>query len=306
MSGAALGDDADGIVDAHQHFQDLGRHRYPWLADPAAPRGLEGDLAPIRRDYLADHYRRDVAGLGVVKTVHVQNGWDPADPLGETLWLRDLVAAGHGPDAIVAFADLADPGAEALLAAHAAVPAVRGIRQILNWHEDPALRVASRPDLMALPAWRRGFARLARHGLAFDLQIYWPQMDMALDLARAFPGTTLVLDHVGMPIDRSPDGLAAWGAALARLAGAPNVVVKLSGFGLGHPRWTVDDTLPLLRRALDLFGPARTLVGSNLPVDRLFAEPAAVFAAIRALAAPLSREDRHAVLRGTAERVYRI
>ena len=298
--------DDPGIVDAHQHLQDLGQHLYPWLRDPEAPHGVEGDLGPIRRDYLPEDYRRDVAGFGIVKTVHVQNGWDPADPLGETLWLQGLVAEGRGPDAIVAFADLADPGAAALLDAHSACPAVRGIRQILNWHETPDLRTAPRPDLMATAAWRRGFAQLGRHGLAFDLQIYWPQMDMALDLARAFPGTTLVLDHFGIAIDRGPEGVAAWSAALARLAAAPNVVVKLSGFGLGRPRWSLADTLPLLRRALDTFGPDRTMVGTNLPVDRLFAEPAAVLGAIRAVAAPLSPEDRYAILRGTAERIYRI
>jgi predicted TIM-barrel fold metal-dependent hydrolase len=298
--------DDPGIVDAHQHFQDLGRHLYPWLRDPEAPHGLEGDLGPIRRDYLPEDYRRDVAGSGVVKTVHVQNGWDPADPLGETRWLQGLIAEGRGPDAVVAFADLADPGVAALLDAHCACPAVRGIRQILNWHERPDLRVAPGPDLMATPAWRRGFALLERHRLAFDLQVYWPQMDMALDLARTFPGTTLVLDHFGMPIDRSLEGVAAWRAALARLAAAPNVVVKLSGLGLGHPHWRLADTLPLLDRALDTFGPDRTMVGTNLPVDRLFAEPAAILGAIRALAARLSPQDRHAVLRGTAERVYRI
>ena len=295
-----------GIVDAHQHFQDLGRHRYPWLSDPSAPQGLEGDLGPIRRDYLPEDYRRDVAGFGVVKTVHVQNGWDPADPLGETLWLQGLVAEGRGPDAIVAFADIADPDAAALLDAHCACPAVRGIRQILNWHEAPALRVASRPDLMATPSWRRGFAMLERHRLSFDLQVYWPQMDAALALARDFPATTLVLNHFGMPIDRGPEGVAAWSAALARLATAPNVVMKLSGFGLGYPRWSLADTLPLLLRALDTFGPDRTMVGANLPVDRLFAEPAAIFAAIQAVTAGLSPEERYAVLRGTAERVYRI
>ncbi len=201
MSSPAPAADDLGIVDAHQHLQDIGRHRYPWLCDPDAPLKLEGDLAPIRRDYLPHGYWRDVEGFGVSKTVHVQNGWDPADPLGETLWLQALADASRGPDAIVAFAD---PEVGALLAAHAAAPAVRGIRQILNWHVDPALRVAPRPDLMAAADWRRGFALLERHRLAFDLQIYWPQMDLALGLARHFPATTLVLDHVGMPIDRSP------------------------------------------------------------------------------------------------------
>ncbi len=73
------------------------------------PPKLEGDLAPIRRNYLPADYARDVAGFEVRKTVHVHNGWDPADPLGETRWLERLARDTGRPNAIVAFADLAAP-----------------------------------------------------------------------------------------------------------------------------------------------------------------------------------------------------
>lgn len=67
-------DDASwAIVDTHQHFQSLSDAAYPWL-DPDRPEPLEGDLSPIRRDYLPSDYRRDMDGLGIVKTGHVQNG----------------------------------------------------------------------------------------------------------------------------------------------------------------------------------------------------------------------------------------
>lgn len=294
------------LVDAHQHFQDLGHHSYPWLTDRGRPAALEGDLEPIRRDYLPPDYARDVAGAEVLKTVHVQNGWDAADPAGETRWLQGLAETCGRPTAIVAFADLADPTVDRLLATHAASPAVRGIRQILTWHDDPALRVAPAADLMDRSDWRRGFARLGRHGFSFDLQIYWPQMDMALALARAFPDTVLVLNHFGMPVDRGPEGIRAWAAATARLARAPNVAVKLSGFGLGHPGWTLADTGPLLERTIATFGPERVMVGTNLPVDGLFADGPTILRAIAAVVAPLSEGERRAVLRGTAERIYRI
>ncbi|GGE05218.1 hypothetical protein GCM10011390_25290 [Aureimonas endophytica] len=303
MSAETLIDDWS-IVDAHQHFQDL-EAAYPWL-DPDRPEPLEGDLSPIRRSYLPADYRRDIEGLRVIKAVHVQNGRNPADPLDETRWLSHLGETEGLPDAIVAYADLGAPDVGQLLEAHAAFPRVRGIRQILNWHEEPRLRSAPRYDLMASPAWRAGFARLAPLGLSFDLQIYWPQMDMALALARAFPDTAIVLDHFGMPIDGGAEGLAGWRTALARLAEAPNVSVKLSGFGLGRPAWTIDDLGPLLRHALDCFGAQRTMVGTNLPVDSLFAPPARIAAAIRETVADLTTEERIAVLRGNAERFYRI
>lgn len=275
---------------------------------PSDERGAArcGGGQPFRRNYLPADYAGDTAGFDIKKTVHVQNGWDPADPVGETRWLQQLSAETGRPTAIVAFADLSAPGIEGVLDAHAAAPALRGIRQILNWHADPALRVAAQPDLMEQAAWRRGFALLRRYGLSFDLQIYWPQMDMALALARAYPDTVLALNHFGMPVDRSAAGVTAWVGAMARLAQAPNVVAKLSAFGLGHPGWTFADTAPLLECVLAAFGPDRVMVGTNLPVDRLFAPGRAILGAISALAAGLSEAERRAVLSGTAERVYRI
>ncbi|MBX3568011.1 MAG: amidohydrolase family protein [Rhizobiaceae bacterium] len=293
------------IVDTHQHFQSLSDAAYPWL-DPERPEPLEGDLSPIRRDYLPADYRRDMEGLGIVKTVHVQNGRNPHDPLDETRWLSALAEREGMPDAIVAHADLAMPEVGRLLEAHAAFPRVRGIRQILNWHDDPRLRSAPAPDLMENANWRAGFARLAPLGLSFDLQLYWPQFDMALALARAFPETAIVLEHFGMVADRSPEGLASWRAAMKRLAGSANVSVKLSGFGLGDPAWTADSVLPLLRHAIDVFGPARTMVGTNMPVDLIFAPPSRIVSVIRAAVADLSEDERVAVLRANAQRIYRL
>lgn len=305
MSASPEDGDALGIVDTHQHFQDLETASYPWL-EPGRPEPLEGDLAPIRRTYRPADYRRDVANLGIAKTVHVQNGRNPADPLEETRWLEGLAAREGGPDAIVGYADLADPKARALLEAHAACPRMRGIRQILNWHEDPRLASVARADLMSLGSWREGFAALAPLGLSFDLQIYWPQADEALRLARAFPETAIVLDHAVMMSGRSVAEVAGWRDAVKRLAAAENVAIKLSGLGLGDPRWSIETTLPLLRHAIDCFGPERTMVGTNLPVDRLFATPGRIVSALRAAVADLDAGERRAILSATAERFYRI
>lgn len=298
-------DESWAIVDTHQHFQSLSDAAYPWL-DPDRPEPLEGDLSPIRRDYLPSDYRRDTEGLGIVKTVHVQNGRNPHDPLDETRWLSALAERDGMPDAIVAYADLAAPDAQRLLEAHAAFPRVRGIRQILNWHDEPRLRNAPSPDLMENTQWRAGFARLAPLGLSFDLQLYWPQMEMALALAGFFPETAIVLEHFGMVADRSKEGVAAWRSAISQLAKAPNVNVKLCGFGLGDPAWTAASVLPLLHHTLDAFGTERTMVGTNLPVDLLFASPAKIVSVVHTMVRDLSENERIAVLRSNAERFYRI
>jgi len=131
-------------------------------------------------------------------------------------------------------------------------------------------------------------------------------MDDAFRLAQDFPDALIILDHFGMPVDRTEDGIRNWRRAMAQLALAPNVMVKLSGLGLGHPNWTNEDTLPLLRTTIDIFGLDRCMVGSNLPVDRLFAAPARIFEAYALLVADLSQNERDALLQRNAERAYRI
>ena len=294
------------LVDAHQHFQDIENHYYPWLCDRDARPKLEGDLTPIRRNYLPADYLSDMKSVRLVKSVHIQNGWDPHDPVGETRWLQGLAAQDGFPHAIVAFADLAAPGVEAILQAHSAFPNMRGIRQILNWHRDPAFRVASQADLMDEPKWRHGFGLLSRYGLSFDLQIYWPQMTDAFRLAKSYPDTLMILNHFGMPIDRSPEGISSWAAALAQLAQAPNVVIKMSGLGLGHPDWTVQDTTSLLQRAIDIFGVDRAMFGTNLPVELLFSKAERILSAYDAALKTFTSAEREALLQLNAERAYRI
>lgn len=294
------------LVDAHQHFQDIEKHYYPWLCDVGRPAQLEGDLTPIRRNYLPVDYLDDLKPVRLVKSVHVQNGWDPLDSVGETRWLQGLADQDGFPHAIVAFANLAAPDVAAILEAHCAFPNVRGIRQILNWHHDPSLRIAPQADLMDDSSWRRGFGLLSRYGLSFDLQIYWPQMSAAWRLAKSYPDTLMILNHFGMPIDRSPEGISSWAAALAQLAQAPNVMIKISGLGLGHPNWTVQDTAPLLQRAIDIFGVDRAMFGTNLPVDRLFSKAEQIFSAYDAALKNFTSEEREALLQLNAESAYRI
>lgn len=298
------------IVDPHHHLWDLDRHRYPWLQERPMPDRGWGDLAPLQRSYRIADLRADAAAAGVtlLKSVHVQANFDPADPVGETRWLDGVAAdpaSGGLPTAIVAFADLSAPDAPQVLAAHAAHPRVRGIRQVLNRHPDPRLNRAPR-DYLADPAWRRGFGLLAGFGFSFDLQVYRHQMAEAAALARAHPDTLLVLGHAGMPAERDPEALADWRAGLRTLAAEPNVVVKLSGFGMTDRHWTTASLRPIVEACLDAFGPERAMFASNFPVDRLMASYGRLWAAYDALAAGFSETERRALFRATAERVYRI
>ena len=187
-----------------------------------------------------------------------------------------------------------------MLERHAAFPRVRGIRQVLN--PDPSLNRAVR-DFMCDEACLARIGLLRRLGWSFDAQVYWQQMP---SLAERHPDVVFVLDHAGSPAERTPEGLARWEQGMRRLARCPNVVVKLSGYGMTDNRWAVDSIRPFVRGPFEWFGPERAMFGSNFPVDRLMADYDRLWDAYRTLVADLSPDEQTALLRGTAERVYRI
>jgi predicted TIM-barrel fold metal-dependent hydrolase len=295
------------VVDTHFHLIDPETNPYPWL-EPGAQRPdvFAGRDEQLNHVFLEPDYKRIADQVPIAKAVHLQANWDPTDPVAETVWLHENIERTGFPDAVVAFANLSLPEAEETLAAQSAYPRTRGIRHILNWHEDPSHRHSDRGDYLWSEDWRRGFALLDRYGLSFDLQIYPHQMGAALDLARAFPETQIVLNHAGMPFWRGEEELAAWRAAMAELASAPNVAVKISGLGLGDPDWTPESMRPVLLGTIEAFGTERAMFGSNFPVDGLFSDLATQWSAYDQLTADFSTDERRALFQTNAERVYRI
>lgn len=294
------------IIDPHMHLWDLDRQYYGWLQDDPLPHNPAGDTSGIAgRSYGVADYLADSAGCDVVKTVHIECGLGPDDQLAETDWLQSLADKGGYPHGIVAGANLERPDVEALLAAHAARPNVRGIRQIINWHADPLKSYTPR-DLLDDPAWVAGFGLLARHGLSFDLQAYPGQMSKAAALAVRHPDIPVIINHAGMPTDRDEAGLDAWRSGMALLAEQPQVSVKISGFGGVDPVWTTDSIRPFVLTLIEMFGVERCMFASNFPVDRVHGAFAAHFAAFDAIARDFSADERGLLFGGAAARIYRL
>ena len=296
------------IIDPHFHLWSLA-NPYPWLTQQPPPIKVAGNPAPLAVDHLVADYIAEMAAVGVTRGVHVDAGWDYADPVGETAWLQSVAddpASLGFPHGIVARASLDQPDVEAVLDAHMAHANLRGIRHIVNWHPDPDNTYIQVPDLMDHESFRRGFAALAPRGLSFDLQCYPGQFDQALRLADDFPATHIILNHAGMPVDRTPEGFAHWCAGLAALAQRPNVSVKISGLGMLDWNWTVGSLRPYILTTIDCFGPKRAMFASNFPVDRLYSTADTLYAAFRQVVADFSADDRQALFHDTACRVYRL
>ena len=314
-------DPALPICDAHHHLWDHG----------------PGDT------YLVPELLADAgAGHNVVSTVFIdcfsmyrKDGPDEFKPVGETEWVHAMtqsvqtgsktrVAAG-----IVGAANLllgARVG-EVLDAHMAASPRFRGIRHWLNWDaatDAMGLRSDAAPRLAFDPVFREGFRELGRRKLSFDAWMYFPQLPDLVELARAFPDVTIVLNHAG--------GLLGLGAYAARdeayelwyrnmqaLAACPNVSVKLGGLGVPrcgfgwHQRETPPGSLelasalsPYVLESIELFGADRCLFESNFPADKCAYGYGVIWNAYKRMARCCSAEERAKLFHDNAARIYRL
>lgn len=298
------------VVDAHHHVWDLGLGGQPWLVEEPMIAFRYGDYGRIRRDYLPADFRADVAtvadrGLDVVGSVFVETEWRVDDTLSEIAWVSGLAEKTGVPSVVVGHAVLDAPDVAEHLAAVAAAPLTRGIRHKPGGAATPD-RAPAEPTLMTDARWREGFARLAPLGLHYELQVPWWHLHEAADLAAEFDRTRIVLNHTGLPADRSPAGLAGWRNAMRLVARNPNVYCKISGLGVPHTTWTPDLQREVVLTTLELFGPERCMFAGNFPVDALWATYAQIFGGFQDLTADLSASEQRALFFGTASDFYRI
>ncbi len=289
------------IVDAHQHFWDPGSNYYPWLNDEPPISFRYGDYRPIRRRYLPPDYLADAAPIAVDKTVYVEAEWNPADPMGETRYIEKLRRDFGLPTVMVAQAWLDRDDAAQVLERQAAFSFVRSVR-----HKPRATRSPSdaAPGGTTDAGWRAGYALLARHGLRFDLQTPWWHLAEAAQLAADFPDTPIILNHTGLPSDRSSEAITQWKRAMTGFAAQPNVAVKISGLGQPDAAWTVAANRDIVRTTIDLFGVPRCMFASNFPVDSLCASFGTIFNGFREIVSDLSADEQRALFHDNTARIY--
>jgi L-fuconolactonase len=297
--------------------------------------------------YLLDELLADLAtGHNIAATVFVQcramhraGGKEALRPVGETEFVNGVAAmAASGTygtaricAGIVGHADLrlGAPVAE-VLEAHIRAGGGRfcGIRHIVAWDADASLLNPGNPappGLLADAAFRAGFARLAPLGLSFDAWLYHPQLDELTDLARAFPGTPIVLNHVGGLLrsgtyaGKQEETFARWSKSVRALAGCPNVHVKLGGLGMringfGFEREPdppssqvlAETWRPYMETCIEAFGAKRCMFESNFPVDKGSYGYGEGWNAFKRIARGAGADDKRALFHDTATRFYRL
>jgi predicted TIM-barrel fold metal-dependent hydrolase len=313
------------IVDPHHHLVDrpeTGRYLLPdLLADLGAGHNI---TATVYLEWLSMYRATGPAELRPVGEIEFANGVAAMSASGTCG--KPQVCAG-----LVGYADLA-LGAEVERVLEAMIVAgggrFRGIRFITASHPDQATwgSMVTRPQgLLVDEQVREGFARLAPLGLSFDAWMYHTQLGELVDLARAFPETQIVLDHVGGPIGlgryagKRDEVFAEWRGRIRELAACPNVHIKLGGLGMqmfGFDLHTgamppssqelASAWRPYIETCIAAFGPERAMFESNFPVDKGSCSYAALWNAFKHIAAGCSAAEKTALFAGTATRLYRL
>ena len=313
------------IVDPHHHLVDranTGRYLLPELLDDINTG--HNIVATVYLEWLSMYRQDGPPEMRPVGEVEFANG--VAAMAASGAYGKTRVCAG-----IVAYADLmlgarVEKVLEAMIAAGGG--RVRGIRYITASHPDEAARGSSvnRPaGLLMEPKVREGFARLHPLGLSFDAWMYFTQLGELIDLARAFPETPIVLNHVGGAIGIGPYAgrrdavFAEWRGRIEELARCPNVHVKLGGLGMRLFGFDVhagdlppsSEQLaaawrPYIETCIAAFGPERAMFESNFPVDKGSGSYPVFWNAFKRIAAGCSATEKDALFAGSAARFYRL
>lgn len=294
------------IVDAHHHLWDLNAGRYPTKQEKYDPNFFLGDYRKICKDYLPADLAADYAGFNVIGTVHIQAARVESEQVQETAWLEKVHAEQGLPNAIVGHVIFIQPDCAEVLEGHAKYPLMRGIRSRPNTSKGPGHSIAGQPGTMQDDLWLRNFSLLEKHGMSWDMRIPYWHLEEGAEVARSFPGIPMVVNHTGLPLDRSEDGLKIWRRGLEKLAGCPNTVIKISELGLPHGKWDVPSNIRVVREAAAIFGPDRIIFASNLPVASLSTDFGGIVDVMRTALADRPREELEKFFFRNAIRFYRI
>ncbi len=333
------------IIDPHHHLWDRTAPSAPQIPLPDHP--FSKVIAKVPR-YLLGEFLADLnSGHNIRATVYLECGSmyranvpDVLKCVGETEFVNGVAAmcaSGLYGDVracagIVGHANLRlGDAVEDVLRAHihAGNGRFRGIRYSASYDADPNVLglMANRhpPGLYRDTQFREGFKWLHKLGLSFDAWLLEPQLPDLIDLARAFPDTQIVLDHVGTPLGMASyagkleERFGIWKENIAALAKSQNVTVKLGGLAMpfaGFPSFLskppasseqlAKEWKPYIEACIDAFGVDRCMFESNFPVDSGSCTYAVLWNALKRLAQGYSATEKTALFSGTAARVYRL
>jgi L-fuconolactonase len=269
------------MIDAHQHFWQVGRFDYPWMTR---------DLGVLYRDYLPANLSPILQQHHITKTILVQ----ASNSVAESRWLLDLAVSHDFIAGIVGWVDLTNPDIE--LSAH---PKFKGVRHLVESEPND--------DWLIQPTVISNLQELSARGLSYDLLVHTRHLKYVSRVAESCPDLKLVIDHLAKPpIARNE--IKEWSQSFKPLANYPNMHCKLSGLvtEANWRSWHPNDLRPFVDCALEFFGPDRLMFGSDYPVCLLAATYDRVLDSFQEILHKLSDADREKIFSTNAEKFYRL
>jgi predicted TIM-barrel fold metal-dependent hydrolase len=308
------------IVDCHHHL--WSRPECPYeapdlLADmTAGHRVLASVFVECRSHYLpqGDRAFRSLGETEYAGTIGEQAAFGTLRPAAGIVGYVDLQA---GPDLVAKLLELHRNAARGRL---------NGIRNLSATTLEGRLDVPSaEPSLITTKAFREGFSLLQSFNLIFDAWMFHTQLGDLVDLARAFPETIIVLNHLGGPAGVGPQAanassaLLLWREQIARVAACDNVYIKIGGLGMPHCGFgfherpappcsadLVEAWRPLVEHCLQSFGTYRCMFESNFPVDKASFGYVTLWNAFKRLTRHYSKAERERLFFHNATQLYRL
>jgi L-fuconolactonase len=276
------------IIDAHHHLWDTNHLRYP----------LFDNIPSLNRPFTVSDFQAVAQCSGISRSVCIEAASAGADGLEETTWLLAQANSSTIVTRLVVWAPVEQPAITSYLDQIAELNdgSIVGIRRSFEFEPE---------DFPARDETIAGIKAAASHGYSCDLVLFSPSLPAVLELVRACPEVSFILDHLGKPLVRA-GVLHPWQEQIVELAKFPNIVCKISGLTTeaDHQTWAQEDLKRYIDHALSCFGWDRVMFGSDWPVCELAGSYRRWLTAVQWAVADATEEDRCKLFSGNARRVY--
>lgn len=273
-------------IDSHHHF---------WTYDPVEYGWIDDSMRAIRRDFLPEHLRAEIASAGVDGVISVQ----ARQNLVETQWLLDFAAQHRFIHGVVGWVELVSPHVAAVLERFTASSKLCSVRHVIQGEPDA--------DFILRPDFNRGIRELQKFGLTYDILIFAHHLPQTIRFVDAHPDQVFVLDHLAKPRIKD-DQIEPWQTHLRELARRPNVYCKASGLvtEADFTTWTEPQLQRYFDVALAAFGPQRLMFGSDWPVCLVACDYGRWQQLVSRWIKQLSATEQARILSGTAIEAYKL
>lgn len=273
-------------IDAHHHFWSYDPVEYGWIDDA---------MRVIRRDFLPEHLKAEIAAAGVDGVVSVQ----ARQNLTETKWLLDFAGQNDFIKGVVGWVEMISPKVGAELERFAANPKLKSVRHVVQGEPDD--------NFILRDDFNRGIRELRKFNLAYDILIFERHLPPTIRFVDAHPDQVFVLDHIAKPRIKVNE-FEPWNKNLRELAKRPNVYCKASGLvtEADYTTWTEAQVRRYFDAALEAFGPQRLMFGSDWPVCLVACGYARWHQLVSSWISKLSPAEQARILGGTAVEAYKL